>query len=123
MVQPRTGWIGPIELCPQGLSVPVGKEGTRKGQRATRMLLTVRGSSGPNCLQRLTDKLRTTLSLLDSEQLSFDFKSEKNDTHLRPEFIERNTGSNHDLPHDSKPEDYFGLFYTDELMQQVSVVL
>ena len=77
----------------------------------------------PHSLQRLTDELRTTLSLLDSEQLSFDFKSEKNDTHPRPEFIEVNTGSNHDLPHDSKLEDYFGLFYTDERMQQVSVVL
>ena len=73
-------------------------------------------NNNPHCLQRLTDKLRTTLSLLDSEQLAFDFKSEKNDTHLRPEFIEGNTCINHDLPHDSKPEDYFCLFYADGLM-------
>ena len=75
--------------------------------------------NNPNCLQRLTDELRTTLSLLDSEQLSFDFKSTKNDTYLRAQFVEGENGGRHTLPNDAEPEDYFNLFYTPELMQQV----
>ena len=75
--------------------------------------------NNPNCLQRLTDELRTTLSLLDSEQLSFDFKSTKNDTYLRAQFVEGENGGRHTLPNDAEPEDYFNLFYTPELMQRV----
>lgn len=68
---------------------------------------------------RFTEELRSTLNLLDNENLEFDFQPEPNAMHFAPQFDGSNEGPAHNLPADASPMDYFSLFYTDQFLDEV----
>lgn len=70
-------------------------------------------------LERKTAELQTVLHMLDLEDPSYDFQSTENTRNYRPAFTADHTGANCNLPDTATPLDYFQLFYTNDVLDQV----